>query len=143
MENEIIEIILRVIHLVRTQKFPKNWHFLPADTHKKVRNNSFLENFTYVLNKCFLGVFTWTLSTKSDLESVLLLLLLLLLFYCFLALLVLLCIFMLVLLFTINFYQPVSTFHWESEWPFIEWPRWIWSFKGTLIFKISKKFGRL
>ena len=70
MENEIIEIILRVIHLVRTQKFPKNWHFLPADTHKKVRNNSFLENFTYVLNKCFLGVFTRTLSTKSDRESV-------------------------------------------------------------------------
>ena len=39
---------LGVIHLVRTQKFPKNCHFTPRNTH--TRNVSFSESFAYVLN---------------------------------------------------------------------------------------------
>ena len=52
-----------IIHLVRTQYFPKNKYLLPPDTHTHVcvsgvRNVSFLEDFTYVLNKWFLNHMT-------------------------------------------------------------------------------------
>ena len=54
---------LGVIHLVRPQNFPKNYHFLNADMHtyvcvcartcvyQGVRNVSLSENVTHVLNK--------------------------------------------------------------------------------------------
>ena len=38
-----------VIHLIRTQDFPKNEHFLPPDIYQGVRNVHFSENFAYVL----------------------------------------------------------------------------------------------
>ena len=34
-----------VIHLKRTQNFPKSLHFLPPDAYQGVRNVSFSENF--------------------------------------------------------------------------------------------------
>ena len=45
-----------VIHLVRTQNFLKNEHFLPPDTHtymcvSEVGNVSFSENLAYILNQ--------------------------------------------------------------------------------------------
>ena len=51
------QLHLVVIHLVRTQNFTKNWHFLPFDTHLCVSGGKkcfFSENFVYVLNE-------WTL----------------------------------------------------------------------------------
>ena len=56
--NELLRIYMLktgVIHLVRTQHFPKNYYFLPSDTHtyvccQGVRNVTFSENFAYVLN---------------------------------------------------------------------------------------------
>ena len=48
-------IPIRVIHLVRTQNFSKNEHFLPHDMHVRVRigvrNVGFSENLAYVLNE--------------------------------------------------------------------------------------------
>ena len=45
-----------IIHLVHTQHFPKNEHFLPADAHTNVcvsgvRNISFSKNFADVINE--------------------------------------------------------------------------------------------
>ena len=45
-----------IVHLVRTENFPKDWRFLPPDTHtyvcvSEVRNVSFSENFAYVVNE--------------------------------------------------------------------------------------------
>ena len=51
-----------IIHLVRTLDFPKKHpHFLPTGMHRKgyqgVRNNSFSENFDYVLSEWSLSSF--------------------------------------------------------------------------------------
>ena len=46
-----------IVHLLHTQNFLENLHFLPPDTHtrsyeyKRVRNISFSENFVCVLNE--------------------------------------------------------------------------------------------
>ena len=34
-----------IFHLERMQNFPKNYYFLPPDTHQEVRNLSFFERF--------------------------------------------------------------------------------------------------
>ena len=36
-----LQFLKGTIHLVRTQDFPKKWHFLPPDTHQEARNVSF------------------------------------------------------------------------------------------------------
>ena len=45
-----------VIHLVRAQNFPKNYYFLPPDTHRyvcvsEVSNVDFSKHFAYVINQ--------------------------------------------------------------------------------------------
>ena len=47
-----------MIHLVSTQYFPKNQHFLPPDMHtyQGVRNVKFSEDFAYVLNEWSPGI---------------------------------------------------------------------------------------
>ena len=35
-KNLTVNMTKRIIHLVSTESFPKNWHFLPPDTHMKV-----------------------------------------------------------------------------------------------------------
>ena len=52
----MLRMFLGIIHLVRTQNFPKNEHLLSPDTHMYVyvsgdKNVSFSENFAYVLNE--------------------------------------------------------------------------------------------
>ena len=55
--NKIVKVLTQgIIHLVRTQYFPKSKYQLHRDTHTHVcvsgvRNVSFLEDFTYVLSK--------------------------------------------------------------------------------------------
>ena len=58
--GDISRLFLPVIHLVRTQNFPKNWYFLPPDTHTYVIRGRkyFLENFAYVPNEWCLMIFT-------------------------------------------------------------------------------------
>ena len=46
-----VRLLKGTIHLVRKQNPMKNLHFLPSDTYHEVRNISFSESFTYVLNK--------------------------------------------------------------------------------------------
>ena len=54
--------IVGIIHLVRTQNFPKNHNFFPPDTHARtstsqgVRNVTFSENFAYAPNEWSLTV---------------------------------------------------------------------------------------
>ena len=52
----VLAFPLGIIHLVRAQKLPKKLTFLPPYTqtycaYQRVKNVSFLESFTYVLNK--------------------------------------------------------------------------------------------
>ena len=53
-----MRVSLVIIHLVRTQNFPKNLNFIPPDPHtyvlhQGVRKISFLKNFANVLNEWF------------------------------------------------------------------------------------------
>ena len=56
----VFHFLFGFIHLVLTQNFPKNWHFLPpirtrTCAYQGIRNVSFSENFAYVLNGCIYG----------------------------------------------------------------------------------------
>ena len=46
--NQRNHFFFGIIHLARTQHFPKNLHFLPPDKHMYIGNCSFSENFVYV-----------------------------------------------------------------------------------------------
>ena len=66
--DRIARILLGIIHLVRTQNFPENQHFLPLDTHTYVclsegKNVSFSEDFTkwMIPSKTTLAANTWSI----------------------------------------------------------------------------------
>ena len=56
MKDEILSFYLGIIHLARTQNFPKKniyYHLIRTDTraYEMERNFNFSENFAYVLNE--------------------------------------------------------------------------------------------
>ena len=64
MKDEILSFHLGIIHLARTQNFPKKniyYHLIRTDTraYEMERNFNFSENFAYVLNE-------WSLGSNED-----------------------------------------------------------------------------